>query len=309
MSNLIPKSEYNDCIFCGGRRKYIYTLNGREIVQCEVCRTSGVFDMPSSDELAEYYQGFAYANDVRRLNALTHPQMRAWMKSHLPKSTGRMLDLGGGGGLFAKAFEVMGLGEGVVVDLDRESCEFARDKLGLKNVFQLSLESDDISNIGEFDFVYCRHVIEHLIDPCAFILKSLKLVRSGGYFVIQCPNGLSKEQALFYPDRWAKYLRSVKRFNEWGKVYSILCSLSGEYGFGLDPLRHLWAISQKGLYDLTDCLDGYSTSFNTASLADPVFSPYYRSYSRLGRLRDRIARYAVSLGLPGCHLIATIRRN
>lgn len=265
-------------------------------------------EMPSPDEIVQFYQGFSFQTHISKLDLILTPETKQWMASFV-KPSSRMLDIGGGGGFFAKAFEEFGFGEAVVLDLDHEACEFAKNELGLTNVIEAPVESLSEKDIGTFNFIYCRHVIEHLVDPASFIQSCYKLLKKGGTFIVQCPNGSSKEQAYLYPERWKIYLVKIKVENEWGKFKSIRYSLTHRYGFGLDPLRHLWAISPKGLMCVCDSLPGSSYSVETAALTDQVYSPYYSSKSKIGRLRDRIDHVLVPSLLDGCHLIAKITRN
>lgn len=97
------------------------------------------------------------------------------------------------------------------MDIDEEACHFASTNLGLKRVYCGSLtDLRSLLPIHGFDFIMCRHVIEHLIDPASVILDLLSLLSVGGVLVVSCPNGASKE-GLFYPDQWKKYLAPFAR--------------------------------------------------------------------------------------------------
>jgi len=296
------------CQFCGSPFLYTYKMLSRSIGRCQNCKTIGVINMPEKNELDEYYQGFSYQNNPNNIDKLLTNDMKQWMVSVMGKNNGRMLDIGGGGGFFAKAFENFGLGEAVVVDIDADSCEFAKEELGLKRVYQMSVEEPDFEDLGKFDFIYCRHVIEHLINPMEFIKRCSRLLEIGSVLVIQCPNGQSKEQALLYPERWKSYLAKVKRDNKWSKLYSVLFSFTSKYGFGLEPLRHLWAISAEGLESGCNSIPNVNVTMKTAALCDSVFSPYYKSSSQLGFVRDKLDRLLVPGLISGSHLIAEIRK-
>ena len=269
-----------------------------------------VDQMPSHEEIVSFYQGFLYQINIDNLNKIKKPEIKEWMSSVTGnKRSARMLDVGGGGGFFAKAFEDFGLGEAVVVDLDAKACDFARHDLNLKRVINAPIEQINTTDYGYFDFIYCRHVIEHLVDPVSFIRMCYSLLKPGGIFVVQCPNGTSKEQAFFYPHGWKMYLKKARNENGWSRLGAILRSLMTDYGFGLDPLRHLWAISPKGLENVCSSLPSSTFKIQTASLSDEVFSPYFSSKSRFGIIRDFCARTAVRTFMQGCHLVATIKKN
>ena len=84
-----------------------------------------------------------------------------------------MLDVGGGGGFYAKAFEDLGYGLSTYIDLDFQSCRFANE-LGLKNVIHGNAVLADYGD-KKFDLIMCRHLIEHLKDPVTFVFDILKL--------------------------------------------------------------------------------------------------------------------------------------
>jgi len=220
-----------------------------------------------------------------------------------------MLDVGGGGGFFAKAFEDFGFGEATYIDLDSEACQFAREKMKLSHVI-----CDDIARIEQhcqdagFDFIYCRHVVEHLIDPVSLIKKCANLLTDDGVFVLQCPNGLSKEGLLF-PRYWQKFLSKVVASNQWSWPRAFLFSLGPSYGWGLDPVRHLWAISEVGIKALFPEQTTYSARVYSASLVDPVYSPYWRPTDNWDRIAKKITKLTPRRLLPGVHLVAEIRKN
>lgn len=159
-----------------------------------------------------------------------------------------------------------------------------------------------------FDFIYCRHVIEHLVDPCSLLKECAALLSERGVFVVQCPNGLSKEGVLF-PNYWKKFLRVAMISNNWSRMYATVFSLSRQYGWGIDPIRHLWAISGKGIAEAFRGDARYDVRTRTASLADPVFSPYWQPCNTLERAASHISRLLAGRLFQGMHLVAEIRRR
>lgn len=139
-------------------------------------------------------------------------------------------------------------------------------------------------------------------------MECAKLLSEGGVFIVQCPNGLSKE-GLLYPRYWLRFLLKVKRSNNWGWMRSSLFSLTSKYGWGLDPIRHLWAVSGTGIAHLFKDSDDYLIKIKCASLADPVYSPYWRPSGRLERWAGGFARILCKKFNLGMHLVVEIRKK
>lgn len=296
------------CIFCGGRRSFVYSLNGYDIHRCHSCGVIGVDALPSSEFLLQFYQGFSFQANVTNLALVQTDAIRDYLTSHISSTPATMLDFGGGGGFFAKAFESFGLGEAVYVDVDEQACRFAKDALGLRRVLQGSLKAVIDAHPGiRFDYIHCRHVIEHMPDPGKLISSLCERLSPEGSLVVSCPNGLSKE-GVFYPQYWRKFLAAVARDNQWSKLRAVAFSLTGRYGWGLDPPRHLWAITGRSIRSVIDSRR-FVCNIKSAALADPVYSPYYRSAGRIGKLRDRFCNMIFGHLLPGMHLVAEIKRR
>jgi 2-polyprenyl-3-methyl-5-hydroxy-6-metoxy-1,4-benzoquinol methylase len=98
---------------------------------------------------------------------------------------GRLLEIGTGAGLFAKAFARAGWSV-VGVEVNAEGAQFARDRLGL-DVRQQYAEDVDLPN-GSQDVVAIMDVIEHVSDPAATVATALRFLRPGGVLLIQTPN-------------------------------------------------------------------------------------------------------------------------
>ena len=303
------REEHAPCLFCGGRVAYAYTMGTYSLGYCKDCHTIGVLEMPSHAAISRYYQGFNFQTNSSQYQAIRSERIKKWMAGLVPTGTGTVLDVGGGGGFFARAFEDFGFGESTYIDLDAEACQFARSEMKLKKVICDSVENINAHTEDQkYDFIYCRHVIEHLLDPVRLIKRCAELLSPQGVFVLQCPNGPSKEGVLF-PNYWKKFLRIAKTSNNWSTGYAIYFSLLNRYGWGIDPMRHLWAISGKGIQASLNNDSRIEVKIKSASLADPVYSPYWRPNNRWERFAGGLSRMLVGNLLQGMHLVAEIRRR
>ena len=297
------------CRFCSAPTIHAYFLNGYDLHYCQGCGTVGVLKPPTEDFLRNFYQGFSFQANRANLERVQTREMRNWMAGILtPHRQGAMLDFGGGGGFFAKAFEEFGLGKAFYVDLDKDSCSFAASVLGLERTFCGSLsEINGKFPAGGFDLIICRHVIEHLIDPPSVVLRLAEMLSDNGVLVLSCPNGSSKE-GVFYPAYWNSFLDPVVRENGWSRPYGLLFSLTKMYGWGISPPRHLWAITGKALQHIVERDGRYSIKIESASLANKIYSPYWRSSGAVGKIRDSICNKVFGGFFEGMHLIAHISR-
>jgi SAM-dependent methyltransferase len=226
--------------------------------------------MPSQESLEIFYNGFMF-----EANKSLYDRVKSSFSSFLryldvSRGNARMLDIGGGGGFHAKAFEDLGYGEASYIDLDPEACRFARSN-GVSNVVCGNAENPDKID-GEFDLVFARHLIEHLVDPVNFIESVSRYLKSGGQLVLLFPNGESKEylSIVLYTLR---RLLVILRSNRWS-LYALVKALSSDIHHGIDPPRHLWAISENGIRILCE-RNGYSCKTATFQVDDRMVSPYF----------------------------------
>lgn len=100
------------------------------------------------------------------------------------------LDLGCGGGdaTFEMARVVGSAGRAVGVDLDATKIDLARNEaaeMGLPNVeFRVS-QAEQGAGGAEFDLVYARFLLTHLVDPAGMLTRMLAFLRPGGVVVVE----------------------------------------------------------------------------------------------------------------------------
>ncbi|MGB2879828.1 MAG: class I SAM-dependent methyltransferase [Candidatus Omnitrophota bacterium] len=298
------------CAFCGGECFYRYGMEKYKIWQCQRCRTGCVNPMPEKNELIRYYEGFSPHLDMTWLYHIESSAQRLFSYFELyPGNNFKMLDIGGGGGFYSKAFEDYNYGKSTYVDLDPKSCAFAREQLKLERVF--NCDAMDIKTYADkkFDFIYCRHVIEHLVDPVAFLDKVMDYLAEDGKFVVQIPNGNSLEY-LAYPDSTIKKtIDSICNTNNFSKIQVLWIMLSKGMLHAIDPPRHLWAITKEGIKRWAK-KGNITYDIYFFHLGDPAFSPYYEKEKGLKhRLQDFVGEYLLAPIFGGTHLVAILRRN
>ena len=259
------------CSFCGGECRFSYNMGFFKVWKCNTCGTGQTFPMPSQEALEAFYDGFMF-----EANKNLYERVKSSFASFLeyldvPQGDARMLDIGGGGGFHAKAFEDLGYGDASYIDLDPEACRFARAN-GVSNVVCGNAENPDKID-GEFDLVFARHLIEHLVDPVAFIESVSRYLSADGQLVLLFPNGESREY-LSIVQYTLRRLLVILRSNRWS-LRALMKALSSDIHHGIDPPRHLWAISEKGIRVLCE-RNGYSCKTATFRVDDRTVSPYFR---------------------------------
>ncbi|MYM64710.1 bifunctional 2-polyprenyl-6-hydroxyphenol methylase/3-demethylubiquinol 3-O-methyltransferase UbiG [Pseudomaricurvus sp. HS19] len=288
--------------------KYIYTLNSFDIIQCVGCCSSTVSVPPSEDEIEKYYDGFMFNARPSRKKFIFNSKIEGWLKNMGLPANAAMLDIGGGGGFFSHAFESFGLGRAFYVDLDAKACEFARNELSLDRVYNTKVE--DISSLpnNKFDFVFCRHVIEHLTRPDELILQAIDAMADRGVFHLQCPNGISLERLGYY-----SYARKrVKALRKGNPNFSGLSAwalmLGKKIPYGINPINHLWSITEEGLNAFLAGIDGIQYEVFTAPLNDAVYSPWLASGGVKKTAHSWLMASTLGKIRGGAHLIATIKK-
>jgi SAM-dependent methyltransferase len=261
--------------------------------------------MPTEDLLKKFYDGFLFSANIKNNGPVLRSAKLLYPLIGLkPGKQMEMLDVGGGGGFYSKAFEDLGYGQSTYIDMDLQSCSFASE-LGLENVIHGDAVRADYDN-KKFDFIMCRHIIEHLKDPVNFVLNILKLLSKNGVLYLVCPNCNSLEYLAHPETNIKERITTISRSNKLNKLQVIYQMLSGNMLHGMDPPRHLWAITEKGIKHLLNN-KGYKINIATYPLSDTALSPYYAPNSLLEKFFCMVGTYAASKIRGGTHLAAVIK--
>jgi 2-polyprenyl-3-methyl-5-hydroxy-6-metoxy-1,4-benzoquinol methylase len=132
---------------------------------------------------------------------------------HLPKTPGRLLDVGCGNGVFLLRARDAGW---AVEGLEPDPVASAAARRSGLDVVAGTL--DEFAPEGQFDAITASHVIEHVHHPRRFLEQIFALLRPGGQVWLATPNAHS------FGRRWY-----------------------GPYWRGLEPPRHMTVLSPKAL--------------------------------------------------------------
>ncbi len=173
-----------------------------------------------------------------------------------PFSGLRMLDIGCGGGLICEPLARLGF-EVTGVDASETNISVARthaDEQGLKIDYRAAtVEALIQANHPPADLVVNMEVVEHVVDPGAFLRDSVRLVAPGGLMVFATLNRTLKSLALGklaaeHLLRWVPAgTHDWKKFVTPDEVRQHLSSesvsIDGPTGMSFDPLRGRWSTS------------------------------------------------------------------
>lgn len=143
---------------------------------------TGAGAMPTADFGNAFYR---FDRLLERLLGLGAERLRhasAYLHGVPP---GALLDVGCGDGAFAAAMQARGW-DARGTDFDPAAAAAAR------RLHRLQVDVGDLRDLAfpaaSFDAVTARHVVEHVIDPIAFLAECWRLVRPGGRLVLVTPN-------------------------------------------------------------------------------------------------------------------------
>jgi 2-polyprenyl-3-methyl-5-hydroxy-6-metoxy-1,4-benzoquinol methylase len=106
----------------------------------------------------------------------------------LPAKAERVLEIGCGAGATLAWIKGAGIaGETVGVEISSTAATAARTCVD--RVVQANAEVDALpDDLGQFDLILCLDVLEHMVDPWAFVNRIQQRLKPGGQFISSIPN-------------------------------------------------------------------------------------------------------------------------
>jgi SAM-dependent methyltransferase len=148
----------------------------------------------------------------------------AWIRRHLPRSSGPLLEVGCGIGALFDLF-----GPTLTVGVDGSAAGLRETR---KRHPSAALVCGDAAELpfadGHFDAVMLQHVIEHLQDAQAACEEWFRVLKSGGRLLLLTPNRLFSDPTAFEDDTHVRILR-----------HDELAAMVEEAGFEVLDLRTL----------------------------------------------------------------------
>jgi 2-polyprenyl-3-methyl-5-hydroxy-6-metoxy-1,4-benzoquinol methylase len=158
------------------------------LMECEGCGLVRLSPRPTPEQVADFYaKNYWFAGSglqelYRRMVLRDHVQFAVGAAR---RQLGTVLDVGCGGGLFLRmmkerGYEVLGL------DFSAEAARVAQELNGVR-VLVGDLCSADIAE-SSCGLVTMYHVVEHLLDPAAYLRAASRVLHPEGRLIVQVPD-------------------------------------------------------------------------------------------------------------------------
>jgi 2-polyprenyl-3-methyl-5-hydroxy-6-metoxy-1,4-benzoquinol methylase len=187
------------CPSCGNeiredylKRKYLYKTLSKEykLYHCDKCDLEFWTPLEFVKEVYENEEVRAYEEFHQGVIDLSDDHFM-FLRSYEGKADGlKLLDIGCANGSFIYKAKKLGF-DVYGIDVDSKSIQTAREKFGLKNVYNMSLDEfvEYAKREGlKFDVITFFQVLEHQTDPSGFIQKVKELLNPGGKVVGAVPD-------------------------------------------------------------------------------------------------------------------------
>ncbi len=159
-----------------------------------------VANPPTGDELKSLYSDSFYDQDKPTYLTKVEQELDYWqtmfgLRVELMEAklghTGRILDIGAGGGFFLSSAARKGwIVDGV--EPAKQAVQYARKRFGFDLFCGFLHEFPPPKQL--FDAIHTSLVVEHVVDPAAFLQQTLALLRPGGLLWIEVPNDFNSLQ-------------------------------------------------------------------------------------------------------------------
>lgn len=182
------------CSFCGKDTKTLFKTRdwNRKISkeafiyrQCPDCGLVFLSNVP--DDLEAYYGDSYYpAPSFEKLKKVAFKESYQLAMILEFVKTGRLLEVGGGFGVFAYQAKKAGF-DVAVIEKEERCCNFLSDIIGVKAIRSASPHKIIESEKG-YDVIALWQVIEHLQSPWEFLANAARSLNTKGVLLIAAPN-------------------------------------------------------------------------------------------------------------------------
>jgi SAM-dependent methyltransferase len=176
------------CILCGGSRSRVaFRERGVDVLECRRCGHVFSSWVPDPEGVSYFRPEDATVDEHFWWDAGHRDMYGDFCTRFLAGKGGRILDAGCGLGYFLKSVRRHPAWTGFGTDPSPPAVDFARRRLGLKNV-RLGRGEDWPSGEGGFDIVTLWDVIEHVADPRPLLYRLRVLLKEDGLLFLHTPN-------------------------------------------------------------------------------------------------------------------------
>jgi 2-polyprenyl-3-methyl-5-hydroxy-6-metoxy-1,4-benzoquinol methylase len=219
------------CLYCGNEPKKYFQVFSKKFLRCPRCdlifqKNIRDVDVILSSYREDYFRNYADDQIKGHRNHLFELTLDSIEKK---MSTGRLLDIGTGCGIFLTLARKRGWkGEGL--DPSKDSVNFAKKHHDL-DVFWGTLK--EYKDNKQFDVISFINVLDHTVAPWKEIELGCKLLKPGGLIYIRTPNGAfhSRLFKMFLANRLKRKFYNNLVFHEYCFSKSFIRKLLEDYGF------------------------------------------------------------------------------
>ena len=228
------------CDLCGEDQvRELAVIISARIVKCMQCGLGYVNPRESPDVLArideEYYGDGKIIEEVSHFNVgSTRLFLHTLKLISRCRPSGRLLDIGSGGGFFLKLAREYGY-TAFGVEVDEDGCVVARRHGGL-NIVHGTIFSAQFDT-AFFDAVTLLNVLEHIESPSAVLKEVSRVLKPGGVLVVTVPNLLFGLVLL----RCYDFVTTVHRVRDFRNDFGVFHVPEHHYFFTPATLRAMLA--------------------------------------------------------------------
>jgi 2-polyprenyl-3-methyl-5-hydroxy-6-metoxy-1,4-benzoquinol methylase len=188
---LTRESRSGSCPICGSgaAKAQLGHRDIYEVVRCDSCRHSYVWEMPTSDVLSRVYSRYSYDADgaLENVPSFLMPVLARLVESFGPfRRTNRLLDIGFGAGALLRAAQEKGW-DAHGIETSQAAVEQAR-RHGLAAAQCGDFLTAPLSS-RPYDVVIMSELVEHLPRPLPFLQRAREVVAEGGVLYLTTPHG------------------------------------------------------------------------------------------------------------------------
>lgn len=172
------------CIICkNNKSRVIKKINGIDIFECQSCSLGFIDQNQTKNLKAEKYYNFKeYKKEENRLRK-RYDKLASVICNIKPN--GRVLDVGGGFGLFSSILNKQGKYHITILEPVNDPFYTKNTKI---KIVKKNLEEFIFSEKNKFDIILMIDLIEHFKNPIRSLKLANNLLAKNGILVIQTPN-------------------------------------------------------------------------------------------------------------------------